>query len=120
MILGTRNCLTSMCKYFHTFYQNQHQDSFRLQTYEFKGGNDVYYRGDNSYVYFRYYHLHNNLLRKDPQKENGECHKRSLEGLSCFIVDLTIFILKIMFAYKSMECLHQLLKSRHLFVVLFH
>ena len=27
---------------------------------------------------------------------------------------------KTMFAYKSMECLHQLLKSRHLFVVLFH
>ena len=25
-----------------------------------------------------------------------------------------------MFAYKSMECLHQLLKSRHLFVVLFY
>ena len=25
-----------------------------------------------------------------------------------------------MFAYKSIECLHQLLKSRHLFVVLFH
>ena len=28
--------------------------------------------------------------------------------------------LKTMFAYKSMEWLHQLLKSRHLFVVLFH
>ena len=27
--------------------------------------------------------------------------------------------LKTMFAYKSIECLHQLLKSRHLFVVHF-
>ena len=45
--------------------------------------------------------------------------KKYLHGRD-LINSLRRLALKTMFAYKSIECLHQLLKSRHLFVILFH
>ena len=45
------------------------------------------------YVYFGYYHLHNNLQNKDRilyKNKYGECSQRSFE-VTYFIVDLTFY-----------------------------